>query len=197
MANREVLNRIDASVNRVDMSVNRLIASLRNPHQKHRQKPKLTVVGGSLTLDFPNGISITTNLQSQEKNKMANRTITVPDNTPDGTYSLAPISQAFDAEGNPVAYTEKFESSDPSIVSVTPTDPTNLHAGATHYGNPGVAVLAHTVTAKVGRKDEVTVVDTTTIVVTTGSPVTFVGGEASFFNPDGTPIEPDPAAPAV
>lgn len=122
---------------------------------------------------------------------MANRTFTLPATTEDIRYSLAPIGEVRDAEGSLITnYTEKFESSDPAVVQLTPDDPAVLNAGSAHFGTPGVAVIVHSITTKVGRDDLVSVLDTTTVVLTAGAPLSVSGGEATFEG-----LTPDPEAP--
>lgn len=158
-----------------------------------RTAPQLTVKGGELTFDFPCHISITSQLQPEEF--MANKTYTLPATTDDVAYLLAPIGEVRDAEGSLITdFEEKFESSDPAVVSVTPNDPAVLGAGITHFGAPGVAVVVHSISTKVGREKLLSVLDTNTFIVTPGAPLNVTGGEATFGDLIADPVEPTPEA---
>lgn len=68
--------------------------------------------------------------------------ITVQDNHADVPYTITP-PDVTDAEGNPIPdahLTYLIESTDPSVVEITPTDPADPAGGGNvHFGNPGVA----------------------------------------------------------
>ncbi len=153
-----------------------------------RNSRAITITGGDLTFDFPGNISITLK-QQPEEDIMITETFTLPADTADGNYSLGPLGQLVDSEGDAITdFTESFVSSDPEVISLTPTDPADIKAGTYHIGKPGVATVTRSLTTKVGRKDQESIVRVSTFVVTAGAPVAVTEGAVTFEG-----LEPDPA----
>lgn len=182
-------NRIAGSMSKLDAlpaigdAINKLADALTIP------KVELTVIGGELTLTFPGNISITSKLRKEEEQDM-NETFTLPNDTADLSYSLAPIDAIQDAEGEAISgFTETYESSDSAVVAVNATDPRN---GSLHIGKSGTALVVHTVKVKVGRAEQASVVDAKTFIITTGAPLVVTGDGATI-----TGVDPDPAEPPV
>jgi hypothetical protein len=176
----DAMNKLDALPG-IEVAINKLADALITPI------PDLTVIGGDLTITFPGNISITSKLRKEKEQDM-NETFTLPNNTPDLGYSLAPIDEIKDAEGEVItSFTETYESSDPAVMSVNPTDPRN---GTMTVGKSGTALVVHSVKVKVGRAEEVSTVDAKTYIVTTGAPLVVTGGGATITGADPDPVEP-------
>lgn len=154
-----------------------------------QKPPRRRFFGGEVTFDMPGSISTTFELNPFLEDFMTNATFTLPADTADGDYVLAPISELVDSEGSVITnFTEGFESSDPSVISLTPNDPSDIHQGRYHIGSPGVATVKRTVTTTVGRNLQQTILGVFTFIITAGAPVQVTEAPVDFVG-----LVPDPA----
>src|SRR5262249_11851912 len=121
----------------------------------------------------------------------------IPNDTPDGTYTLPKITVK-DAEGEVITagVKETFTSSDGDVLSVTPTGSESISEGTYHVGKSGVADVHHTVMYGIGSNAEPIYDHVDNFSVTKGAPVDVtVEGETSFSGI--TPVEPEIEPPAA
>lgn len=163
----------------------RLIDAIRD--RKRSCRP-VAFHGGEVTFLWPGFISCT--IQPLEDD-MTTATFTLPADTADGEYVLAPITGLVDSENSPITdFSEKFETSDPNVITVTPTDPADISRGNYHLGVPGVATVTRSVVTRVGLNLVETPIGVFTFILTAGAPVSVVEGAVDFVG-----LTPDPVTP--
>lgn len=150
---------------------------------------RITVVAEGVTFYITSQISVTSPATLGED--MNSRTVTLPNDQEDFPYTLPPVTDVTDAEGETITgFTESFETSDVGVAQPLPTDD---HSGSVHVGRSGVATLTRYITVGAGRNKVKTAFDVTTFNITTGLPVTVNAPGVEF----GGGVTADPVEPPV